>query len=118
MSLYTVAKGKVGFLYRGEIMGSRSSTSGEIQAAYYSRRYGKVFKVKKRVNVTNSGSSVYQDRRSFPDPIPALTDIRLTIESVSSNNVGVTGTFDILIVDETQFTVGYLIAIGQPGFSG
>lgn len=114
MAIYTVPLGKVGFLVRGEVGGSRSQNTGTIQFAYYSRRYGKVFKIKKRVDTTNQGSSVYQDVRSFPDIIPALTDIRLTVENVSSNNTGAFATFDILLVDENNFTQEYLDAIGQP----
>lgn len=116
MALYTVPAGKVGFLCRGEIGMSRSQTAGAIQAAYYSRRYGKVFKIKKRVDIVNSGSSIYQDERCFPDVIPALTDIKLTIENVSANNAGAFGTFDILLVDEIEFKDSYLVAIGQPGY--
>lgn len=116
MALYTIPKGFVGYLYRGELGGSRSVAAGEIQVAYYSRRLGKVFKIKKRLNLSNAGSSIYQDIRSFPDIIPSFTDIKLTVESVSSNNTGVFGTFDILLVDETQFPLSYLQAIGQPGY--
>jgi len=116
MALYTVPKTKVGFLLRGELGGSRSQNAGEMQCAYYSRRFGKIFAIKKRVNITNQGSSIYQDVRSAPDIIPALTDIKLRVESVSSNNSGVFGTFDILLVDEDQFSTAYLTAIGQPGY--
>jgi hypothetical protein len=116
MALYTVPNGKVGFLYRGEIGASRVQTAGAIQAAYFSRRYGKVFRVKKRVDITNQGSSIYQDDRSFPDIIPGLTDITLRVESVSANNCGVFGTFDILLIDEAEFPTDYLQAIGQPGY--
>ncbi len=114
MSLYTIPLGKVGFLYRGEIGGSRSQNAGAVQSAYYSRRVGKVFKIKKRMDTTNQGTSIYQDKRSFPDPIPALTDIKLRVESVSANNTGVFGTFDILLIDEDQFTPEFLIKIKQP----
>ena len=93
MALYTVPKGKVGFLMRGELGVSRSQTSGEAQCAYYSRRAGSQFTVKKRINLSNAGSSIYQDERSFPDIIPQFTDIKLTSESVSSNNTGLFGTF-------------------------
>jgi hypothetical protein len=116
MAQYTMPKGKVGFLYRGEIGMSRKKDSGSAQCSYYSRRYGKVFRVKKRIAITNSGSSVYQDARSFPDIIPALTDIKLTVESVDENDIGVFGTFDIMLIDENKFTTAYLQAIGQPGF--
>ena len=116
MSIYTIPVGKVGFLFRGELGSSRSTTSGEARCAYYSRRFGKVFKIKKRVNLSNSGSSIYQDDRSFPDVIPSRTDIRLTVEDVSANGTGVFGTFDILLIDEGQFSASYLQAIGQPGY--
>lgn len=116
MALYTVPANKVGFLYRGEFGASRALTTAEVQGAYYSRRYGKVFKIKKRINISNAGSSIYQDERSFPDVIPALTDIKLTVESVSANNIGVFGTFDILLIDEELFPDSYLTAIGQPGY--
>ena len=115
MSLYTIPAGKVGFLYRGELGMSRAQTTGAVQLSYYSRRYGGVFTVKKRVDVTNQGSSIFQDIRSFPDTIPALTDIRLTVEDVSSNGAGVFGTFDILLVDQDEFPTDYLQNIGQPG---
>lgn len=116
MALYTVPRGKVGYLYRGEIGGSRSVSAADIRAAYYSRRFGRIFQVKKRVNVSNSGTSIYVDPRSFPDVIPALTDIRLTVEEVSANGVGVFGTLDILLVDEEVFSDDYLTLIGQPGY--
>lgn len=116
MALYTIPSGKVGFLYRGEIGVSRAITSGEARVAYYSRRYQKSFLIKKRVNLSNAGSSLYQDPRSFPDVIPARTDIKLTCESVSANNMGLWGTFDVLLVDETLFSSSYLAAIGQPGY--
>ena len=116
MAVYTVPKGKVAFLYRGELGASRSATTGEARCAYYSRRFGKVFKVKKRINLANSGSSIYQDERSFPDVIPSFTDIKLTVEIVSSNDMGIFGTFDLLLVDETLFSTPYLQSIGQPGY--
>lgn len=114
MSVYTIPVGKVGFLFRGELGMSRSTSSGAVQAAYYSRRYGKNFNIKKRVNITNSGNSIYQDRRAFPDIVPGLTDIKLRVESVSANNIGVFGTFDVLLADEDKFTESYLELIEQP----
>jgi hypothetical protein len=114
MALFSIPRGKVGYLIRGELGGSRSRNAGAIQCAYYSRRYGKVFKIKKRVDITNQGTSVYQDKRSAPDIIPALTDIKLRVENVSDNNTGVFGTFDIMLVDQDKFSQEYLTAIGQP----
>lgn len=115
MALYTVPKGFVGFLYRGELGVSRSQTTGEARTAYFSRRLGKLFTVKKRINLTNQGSSIFQDQRSFPDLIPGLTDIKLSVESVSANGMGIWGAFDILLVNEERFEESFLQAIGQPG---
>jgi hypothetical protein len=119
MALYTVPKGKVGFLYRGEVGINFSGTIGSgIQFArlfYKSRRFGKVFKVKKSVSIINSANSVFQDKRSFPDIIPALTDIRLTVTEVS-DTMGAWGTFDILLVDEGKFPVSFLQKIKQLGY--
>ena len=116
MAIYTIPKGKVGFLVRGELGCSRSQTAGASQCAYDSRRYGKVFRVKKRVDITNQGTSAYTDKRTAPDPIPSLTDIKLAVENVSANNTGVFGTFDILLIDEGLFPDEYLTAIGQVGY--
>lgn len=114
MALYTIPKGKVGFLYRGEFGVSRSQTTGAARCAYFSRRVGKVFKIKKRIDLVNQGSSIYMDARSFPDVIPALTDIKLSVESVTANGIGVYGAFDILLVDEKKLSEAFLNAIGQP----
>jgi hypothetical protein len=119
MALYTVPKGKVGFLYLGEIgcglSGAGSTTSEFATLAYQSRRFGKLFKIKKRIKCSVNGNSNYQNKRSFPDIIPALTDITLRAEFVS-DVMSVWGAFDILLVDEKNFPDSYLTAIGQPGF--
>ncbi len=116
MAMFTIPKGFVGFLFRGEIGQSRAQTAGFARCAYYSRRFGKVFRVKKRIDTSNSGTSIYQDDRSFPDIIPSLTDIKIRVESVSANSTGVFATLDILLVTEDNFSDEYLQAIGQPGF--
>lgn len=115
MALYTIPLGKVGFLFRGELGMSRSQVGGSAQCSYYSRRVGKVFNIKKRIDLNSGGNSIYIDQRSFPDVIPALTDIRLSVESVSNNSTGIYGAFDILLVDEDKLDMDYLKAIGQPG---
>jgi len=117
MALYTIPLGYVGFLVRGELGVSRNQTNGNARCAYYSRRCGKAFTIKKRVDLVNQGSSIYQDARSFPDVIPALTDIRLAVESVSANNMGVFGTFDIMLVEENYLSDEFLQAIGQCVYS-
>jgi hypothetical protein len=119
MALYTIPKGKVGFLWRGEL--GIQLTSGGVSTQefahchYESRRFGKVFTIKKSVTLLSNGNSNYIDVRSFPDPIPSLTDIKLRASEVSTD-MGLWGTFDIELIDETEFSLAYLQAIGQPNF--
>jgi len=42
--------------------------------------------------------------------------LRQLLETASKNDMGVFGTFDILLIDETLFPDSYLTAIGQPGY--
>lgn len=119
MALYTIPKGKVGFLYRGEL--GMQLTSGGVSSQefahchYESRRLGKVFTVKKSITLLSNGASIYVDERSFPDILPSFTDIKLRAIEVSTD-MGMFGTFDILIADESKFSDEYLQAIGQPGY--
>lgn len=113
---YTIPIGKVGYLHRGEfgveVEGNAGSLAEYARFTYVSRRLGKVFTSKKRVTVM-VGSGAYTDTRSFPDIIPALTDIKIQVQEVSTN-MGVWAAFDIRLVDESKFSQAFLQAIGQP----
>jgi hypothetical protein len=116
MAIYTIPAGKVGFLYYGDIAMAFSSgpTGGEFaRVTYRSRRFGKVFKIKKTITLTSGGSTIFQDYRRFPDIIPAKTDIRINVQEVSAT-MGVSASIDLLLINEDQFTPAYLAAIGQP----
>lgn len=119
MALYTIPKGKVGFLYRGEAgvtFESLPSTTQQLCSIHYeSRRYGKVFNAKKEIGVLTAGDSNYTDVRSFPDIIPALTDIKLKVTDLTTT-LSAWATIDILLVDESKFTTEYLKNIRQPGY--
>ena len=105
MAIYTIPKGKTGYLYRGEAgleyEGGISPSTNLFAAArlyYKSRQFGKVFRVKKAISLLSGGNSVFQDERSFPDIIPELTDIRIEVSEVS-DTIGVWATFDIVLID-------------------
>lgn len=120
MALYTIPKGKVAFLQRGEagMVYSSGSASQNVEFAtmsYQSRRLNKIFKIKKVVSLMSGGNSNYEDRRIFPDVIPALTDIKMVAKEVS-NDMGIWATFDILLVDEENLSREYLQTIEQPGY--
>jgi hypothetical protein len=116
MALYTIPKGYFGFLWRGEIGLKYSGTVGSgtnfATAVYRSRRFGKVFKTKKTINIISAATSNYVDLRSFPDIIPALTDIKITATEVS-DDIGVWASFDILLIDENKFDPAFVAAV-QP----
>jgi len=114
MSLYTVPLGYVGFLYRGELgINDTSAGTDSCKLHYRSRRVASIFKTKKNIDCVATGSSIFQDKRSFPDPIPALTDIEITKISATAA-MGAWAAFDILLVEEGQLDPAYLNAIRQP----
>ena len=117
--MYTIPKGKVGFLFVGELGIDYTGTVGAgtnfARCHYHSRRFGKVFKVKKSLSLITAGSSNYRDERQFPDIIPDLTDIRLTAAEVSET-MGIWATFQILLVDEDLLDDNFLKAIGQTNY--
>lgn len=101
MTILTIPKGKIAFLYRGEGGISKSGgASAEARMSYRSRRFGKVFKIKKKIAAVTQGSSNYQDRRSFQDLIPPLTDVVLRVDAVSANDLGIFGTLDVVLIDQ------------------
>ena len=119
MAIYTIPPKQVGFLYRGELgitfEGNAGAGTNFANFSYQSRRFEKIFKVKKFISLITIADSSYLDDRTFPDPIPGLTDIKLTTEEVSVT-MGTWGTFCILLMDEQFLDDDYLKAINQPGF--
>lgn len=119
MTIYTIPRGKVGFLFSGEagIVSKTLPSSNQDYAigSYRARTYGMVFKIKKQVGLSITGTSIFQDANVFHGVIPALTDLKMHV-SLVTNDIQVWGTFGILIVDESEFSTAYLTAIGQPGY--
>lgn len=113
MSQYCIPTGYVGFFVDLTAGVSRSVTGGAARGSIKTRRYGKLFKVKGRVDFVNAGSSNYYGPEVFPQPLPAKTDINLTIEEVTANAMGVYARYTILLVEEDKFPDSYLTAIGQ-----
>lgn len=116
--VYTIPLGYVGFLLRGELgvnlSGNASALAENASCGYYSRRNGKRFTLKKRVTcMVGGGSAIYQDVRSIPDIIPALTDLKLRVDNVTKT-MGMFATANILLVPETKIPEARRISINQP----
>jgi hypothetical protein len=116
MAIYTIPRGKTGFLYRGEVGISLAATftggNESVNLQYRSRRNmdnGEsielgVFKVKKTITLNTYGTSTYQDYRIAKDPIPELTDIIITATNVSEVGMGSWATLDIILIDSNLLT--------------
>lgn len=120
MALYTIPRGKVGFLYRGEagleLSGGVSALAEFARTEFRSRAFNKNFISGKSVSIVVGGEGNYKDPRSFPDVIPALTDISIIVSEVSVT-MGLWATFDLLLVDEGLMSKDYLEEINQPFIS-
>lgn len=118
MAIYTIPRGKVGFFRRGEVGvqldGNNAAALAEFAHIHFDLRpFGKNFITQKSVTNIVGGAATYADTRSFPDPIPALSDVKMKVEEVSAD-MGLWGAFDLLLVDETYFSKEYLASINQP----
>ncbi len=101
MAIYTIPKGKTGYLFKGQVGMSRRASTGDLTFKYKSRRFGKVFNNKFQGALTVSGDSNFKDDRSFPDKIPELTDIVINVSEISRDDMAVFAAFDILLEDNT-----------------
>jgi len=116
---FTIPKGKVGMLFRGEagieLEGSAFVGIDYAHVHYKVRLYGKRFRVRKAFNLITAASSNYNDERTFPDALPALTDVHVTVDEVTTT-MGCWTAFDILLVDENKCSKSWLKQIEQPGY--
>lgn len=119
-AIYTVPAKKVAFLIRGEVGFGYSGSIGagvqQVKFIFRVRTYNNVFKNKKTVFCISTGQTTHTDERPFPDPIPALSDIKTQVYMTTAD-VAAHSTFHLLMLDETMFTSEYLTNIGQPGYA-
>ncbi len=70
---------------------------------------------KSREKIKKIVSKVYRDDKVFPQIIPALTDLKSTIELVSAD-MGTWATNNILLIREDKIPKARLEEIQQPGY--
>lgn len=120
MAVCTIPKGKVAFLYRAEVQFGYSGTIGagtnQVRFEFNARSYLNVFKTKKTVPLLTTGTTSHVDVRPFPDPLPALTDVKTTVAETTAD-VNAASTCHFWIADELNFPPAYLASIGQPGYA-
>ncbi len=98
MCIYTVPAGFTGFFTQGYVAMAKSSSNTAI-FSWRARPFGGVFQVKSRLALIGTGSSTWQYAYTIPLPLPEKTDVIIRCEEVEANNTGVSGGFDVLLVD-------------------
>lgn len=121
MGFHTIPNDMVGVLLRAEtgINQQDATTDNSIEDAdsvLYTRKYGKNFVLRKRVNLVTWHSQVYQDNKIIPLLIPGLSDIKYTVTDATDDAIGAFGSFEIIIFPEDMLEDDFLSGIGQPGF--
>lgn len=97
MSMYTIPKGKIGYLFRGNI----SVGSGkEVLADNMVRKKDGIFAIAERITLYQSTAEV---NRPYI-PIPELSDMEVRI-TPTQQNTPISATFGLLILDKDKFNL-------------
>lgn len=98
MAIYTIPAGKTGYLVSESFTVSKGVTASFADFARYVREFGGVFQVKHDASA-GSESGGHTRPHPFPTPLPAKSDIICRCTAASSNNMGISAEFDILLID-------------------
>jgi len=100
MALYTVPAGKTAYFmqHSSDITKPNSSAQNAVMDIRI-REFGGVFRSKQLDGLTTDGSSSFDFVYTLPETIPEKSDIRMQVRSVSTNDMGVSSTFVLILVD-------------------
>jgi len=101
MCIYTIPNGYTGYFLGGYVALSRSQSSGTASITSRLRLQDGIFRVLSRVALQAGGASTWDYRYPVPLEIPAKSDLLLRVDEVSANNMGVSGGFTVLLVQDT-----------------
>ena len=101
MALYTVPAGKTAYLmqHSSDITKPNSSAQNTVMDIRI-RDFGGVFKSRQLDGLTTNGSSAFDFVFTLPERIPEKSDIRMQIREVSTNDMGVSSTFVLMLIDD------------------
>jgi len=102
MCIYTVPAGKTGLFTQGYVAMARPQTS-VARMSWKARPFGSVFQVKSRISIDSSSSSSWQYRYVPAVALPEKTDIIITCETISANNTGISGGFEVILFDNEMY---------------
>ena len=103
-AIYTIPNGKTGYFIKGYVGIADDDKSGESMEFHWVMRPNPLadgaWQIKGQIALGTLSSSWWQYEYGLPaGPIPAKTDIRITIPDASSA-MGCVGGFDLLLVDD------------------
>jgi len=96
MCIYTIPSGCIGYMYSSYVAYGKSSSTGASMTMRM-RPFGQTFKVKNKIAIIGSGTSLWTKPTIFPSAIPAKTDILIRCDDVEANNTNITAGFEILL---------------------
>ena len=98
MCLYTIPKGKTGYLLAGGAGLHGLTQTYSLDAHFFIRPFGGVFQLKSTFALHSAGTGVYQETFPIPLQIPEKSDLR--VQAISTKNGGsMSASFDLLLVD-------------------
>jgi len=100
MALYTVPAGKTAYFmqHSSDITKANSSSQNAVMDIRI-REFGGVFRSRQLDGLTTDGSSSFDFVFTLPERIPEKSDVRMQVRSVSTNDMGVSATFVLMLVD-------------------
>lgn len=115
MSQYTIPTGYVGFVFSADtsLVFSAGPLATETAIVDYNiRPYGGVFILSRKAGFITTGTSAKAESIYLPPPIPAKSDLKVTVDSVS-DTMGFVTNYDIVLVPEEELSSAFLTSIGQ-----
>ena len=102
MAIFPIPAGKKGYLFLWGASVNRAGTAGtkEADLVLQIREFGGVFQVKQNKSINNIGEGVSDRRWTAPLEVPAKSDVKVMVLTVSANDTAVSSWFDLLLVDE------------------
>lgn len=98
-AMYTIPAGKTGYLYTGDCS---VNLNKEVTIKFYTRLSGGIFRI---THVIELASTNYRYDFTFPQPLPAGTDLEVRVDNANDSNCRVSANFDLILVDTPIVTV-------------
>lgn len=99
MAIYTIPAGKTGYLMKYHVSLAKLSPATALTCSIRTRIFEEVFRVKDRGSAATTGATSYPRDFTIPLVLEEKTDVKIVIDTVTSNGTAVSGGFDIILVD-------------------